>query len=579
MQPSDTSLSQFLVSLRHSDNFFIRFVLLARRYWCEPEHKVQRRKQTLFLFLLTVAQIVIAVLTTQWSAALFDALDKHSMTDLFKQIGLIVLIFIANIVVTVTHLNVKRALQVQWREWLSDYLIGRWMRGGNHYLVTHIKGEHDNPDGRIAEDVKIATESAIDMAHSLIYSVLMLISFITILWSLSGLVTIDLWLVQIPIYGHLVWLALAYAGVASWIGWRIAKPLTAATNARQTAEANFRSSLITARENSQAIALVHGEPTEQKHLHALFAEIVSVWQQQTQAFARIMSFTSGYSVLSMAFPLLVSAPRYILGSISLGALVQSAQSFQYTIAALSWPVDNTARIAEWRASVERLLGLIQALDDLEQELNPQDPRWIAIEKSTESRLILHKVCITKLNGDTVTFGLDADIGLGERVLLSGNSSASTKLFRAILGCRPWGCGRISLPAQALFYMPPRPYLPAGNTLRAAICYPAEANAFSQEAIEDALKLVDLTELIEQLNQTYEWGKILERAVQQRLGLVRLLLVKPQWILLQEAFDSLSPSDEEAVLRLICQQLPDSSLLTISNLPSALKFHHSQLVLP
>lgn len=574
MHCADNFFTRFIQPLYHADSFLIKFIRLAGLFWSIEDQKNQRRTQVLVLFFLTCLQVALAIITTQWSADLFDALDKHSMSGLFKQVGLIILIFAANIAITVKHLNVKRRIQVEWREWLTDYLTGRWMHQGNHYLVTHIKGEHDNPDGRIAEDVRIATESAIDMAHSLTYNTMMLLSFMMILWSLSGVV----YLGSLPIHGHLVWLAFIYAGAASYIGLKIAKPLTSATNHRQTAEADFRFSLVNARENSQAIALIHGEDTERQRFQSLFAGIVDAWQQQTRAFSNIMMFTSGYSVLSMAFPALVAAPRYILGSITLGALVQSVQSFQYTISALSWPVDNTAKIAEWRASVERLLSLVKALDDLEQELNPADPRWIVFEKSTQSRLILDKVCITKLNGDHVTTGLDADIALGERVLLSGDFSAASKLFRAILGCRPWGCGHISLPAEPLFYMPPRPYLPAG-TLRAAICYPTDSKYFQQEDLNEALKLVFLPEFIEQLDDTEEWSKILPRETQQRLGLVRLLLVKPQWILLQEAFDSLSQHDEETALRLICQQLPNSTLLTISNLPSAIRYHHSQLILP
>ena len=564
--------------MRYSDNFFIRFIRLAGLFWCESDTKTLRVSLTLSLGFLTLLQIVVAILITQWSAALFDALDRRSMTGLFTQVGLIVLIFMANIVVTVTHLNVKRRLQIEWRAWLTDYVIARWMHQGRHYLVTHIKGEHDNPDGRIAEDIRIATESAVDMAHSLTYSILMLGSFVVILWSLSGVVTLNLGLFSLNIHGHLVWLALVYACSASVLGWYIAKPLTSAADARQTAEANFRFALVNARENSQAIALIHSEDTERQHFHHLLACIMQVWQRQTTAFAQIMSFTSGYSVLSMAFPVLVAAPRYILGSITLGALVQSAQSFQNTITALSWPVENTAKIAEWRASVERLLGLMRALDDLEQELNPSDPRWIAITQSEQSQLVLHKVCITKLNGETVTFGLNAHITLGERVLLTGNISAATKLFRAVLGCRPWGCGRIDLPREPLFFMPPRPYLPT-DTLRAAIAYPSGADSFAQADLEEALELAELGDYIKQLDDSEEWEKTLSRETQQRLGLVKLLLTKPQWILLQEAFDSLSPHDEEKALRLICHYLPHASVLTISHLPTALGFHHRTIILP
>jgi putative ATP-binding cassette transporter len=282
---------------------------------------------------------------------------------------MIVLIFIANIAVTVTHFKVKRALQLDWRNWLTAKLIAQWMSDGRHYLVTHIQSENtaNNPDGRIAEDVRIATESAIDLAHSLIFCSLLLVSFSKILWTLSGVITLDFGLFEIPIHGHLVWLAMLYATGASILGWWIGRPLTQATNNRQNVEANFRFGLVNARENSLAISLVHGEHTEQKRFYELFNDIIDAWKRQTDAWSHIFMFSSGHSVLLMAFPILVSAPRFVLGSISLGGLMQSAQAFQQMASALSWPVDNMAKIAEWRASVERVLSLVHALDTLEQK--------------------------------------------------------------------------------------------------------------------------------------------------------------------------------------------------------------------
>ena len=556
--------------------FFIQFIRLAGPFW-NSENKATIRKRTLALIVLTVLQIVLAVVITEWSAALFNALEQHSMPGLFKQIGLLVLIFAASMAVTFMHLTVKRHLQIGWRSWLTERVIGQWMNNGRHYQVTHIQtGEHDNPDGRIAEDIRIATDDAIALCHSLFYSLLLLISFTKILWTLSGTVILDFGVIKMPVYGYLVWIAIIYSAGASLLGWWAGRPLTRTTNAMQTVEANFRFGLVKARENSQAIALIHGEANEQKRFLGLFQAITDVYDRQTHAWANILLFNSGYSVLSMAFPVLIAAPRYILGSITLGALMQSVQAFQQMSAALSWPVNNMAGIAQWRASVERVLGLVKALEDLEQEIARPDPQRILIEKPAQSTLYFHDLCISKHNGEVIVCGINAEIRLGERVLISGDASTGAKLFKAIAGLWPWGRGRIELPdEEPMFFMPPRPYLPDG-TLRAAICYPSSPESFSPVSIEEFLKLAGLEELAGQLEQEDTWEKMLTREQQQRLGLVRLLLYRPKWILLQEAFDSLDPKGEELMLSLICQELPKAAMLTITNQPTAEAFHHRQI---
>ncbi|MCX7068622.1 MAG: ABC transporter ATP-binding protein/permease [Methylococcales bacterium] len=562
----------------NENNFFIRFVRLAGGFWYS-ENEASIRRSTLILVILTVAQIAIAVVINKWSAALFDALEQRSMSKLVTQIGIIFLIFAANIILNATHVKIKRDLQIGWREWLTEHLLSRWMYKGRHYLVTHTeKGEHDNPDGRIAEDIRIATESAIELCHSLFYNLLLLISFSQILWSLSGVVVLDLGIVEMPIYGHLVWLALIYASAASLLGWLIGRPLTKATDAKQTAEANFRFSLVTAQEHSLSIAMVHGEGNERQRFRVLFDEIHNAWQQQTKAWEHILMFSSGYSVLSMAFPILISSPRYIWGSISLGGLMQSAQSFQQMASALSWPVDNMTRVFEWRASVERILGLLESLDYLEEEIISPDPRRIILEKTDCSVLAFEKLCINKLNGEEIISCINTEIRAGEHVLITGNFFTGSKLFKAITGLWPWGYGRIGLPdSELLFFMPPRPYLPK-DTLRSAICYPTVDDAFADNLLESKLKLVGLDELIPQLDCIDTWDKALSRETQQRLGLVRVLLYQPKWIFLQEAFDSLDSAGEEDMLRLLCRELPDATLMTVTNLPTASRFHSHNLPL-
>ncbi|MDD1621778.1 MAG: ABC transporter ATP-binding protein/permease [Methylococcaceae bacterium] len=566
------------MALRNTSRFFIQFIRLAGPFW-NSENKTTIRSLSLALVALTVLQIAVSVIITEWSADLFDALEQRSMSGLFTQIGLIILIFIANMAITATHLTVKRRLQLDWRGWLTDKLIGQWMHDGRHYLVTHIAGgQHDNPDGRIAEDIRISTEFAIDLLHTLFFCILLLVSFTKILWTLSGTVTLNLGLFEFSIQGHLVWLAFIYAASASMLGWWIGRPLTTATDNRQTMEANFRFALVKARENAQAIALIHGERHENPHFHQLFGGIIAAWDQQTKAWGKIIMFSSGYSVLSMAFPILVSAPRFILGTITLGALMQSAQAFQQLVSSLSWPVDNMGKVAEWRASVERVLGLTKALDQLEREIARPDPHRIRLEKIDESVLRFRDLCITRLDGIVCVSCLNEEIKAGERVLIAGNAFTGNKLFKAVAGLWPWGEGVVELPDnEALFFMPPRPYLPTG-TLRAAICYPSDPSSFELEALEAALDLAGLKDLTEQLDQVGDWEKNLEREQQERLGFVRLMLHKPKWILMQEAFASLEPEGEVEMVKLIHRMLPNSAMLTITKQPAIQAMHKRSITL-
>lgn len=552
--------------MKKTGKFFIAFLQLAGPFWFSGK-RLENLVLLLALIVLTLGQIAISVTITVWSADLFDSLEQRSMSRLLTQTGLIVLIFAFNIVITTAHLQIKRRLQLNWRGWLSDQLISQWMFAGRHYLVTHMPGEHDNPDGRIAEDIRIATEYAIDLLHSLFYSLILLISFVDILWTLSGTVTLDLGLLAIGIPGHLVLIALAYAATASSLALWMGRPLTLATDHRQTMEANFRFALVKASENSQSIALIRGEEHETPHFRALFDQIASAWQQQTRAWSRIIMFSSGYSVLSMAFPILVAAPRYILGSITLGTLMQSAQAFQQMVSALSWPVDNMGKVAEWQASVERVLGLSQALVDLEQEIVRPGSARILLTHHPEPVLQFDQLCITRLDGALCVKALNQQIQQGERILLTGNPSHCIKLFKAIAGLWPWGKGRILLPAgQTLFFMPPRPYLPTGS-LRHAICYPLHGDQFSDRKLQENLRLAGVKDLIPLLDQSDDWEKTLLREQQQSLGLVRLLLQKPQWIFMQEPFDSLDPDTQMRFMRLIEQKLPKSSVIGLTNQPS------------
>lgn len=558
--------------------FARRFLALAGGYWL-GRTRVTVWALTVALVVLTIGQVSIPVLINLWSERLFDALEQRSMDRFLTMIGVVGLIIAYNIVIVVLHLRVKRRLQMGWRDWLTRKLLEDWLRRGRHHQIAYMPGEHDNPDGRIAEDIRITAEMAIDLGHSLTYCALLLISFTNILWMLSGTLSVTLMGTELSVPGHLLFVALLYAAMGTTIAMLIGQPLVNAVNRRQGYEADFRFALARIRENGQTIALLHGESAERGHLSGLFAGVVRGWDRQTRALSHMMVFSASYSVLSAAFPILVAAPRYIAGTISLGVLMQTAQAFQQTVGALSWPIDNLPRVAEWRASVERVLNLHDALVRLDRDVCDVADGHIQVERSDEhSSLTFHGVAIEEPNGIEVVHPFDLEVRPGDRVLIVGDATATIRLFRAVAGVWPWGRGRITLPAHTrVFFMPERPYLPHVS-LRAVLGYPGPASSVEDDRAADALVRVGLPDLVGRLDDVDHWDGMLSVPERQRLGFARLLIRRPDWIFLEDATDSLDPPAEEELLTLMETELPHATLLTIGHHAGLVAHHGRKLVL-
>lgn len=545
---------------RRDQSFTRRFLSLAGPYW-SSEKKWRVRGFTLMLVVLTVGQVIVPILINVWSAEFFNALEQKSMERFLLQIGWLLAIVAGSMAVTALHMVVKRRIIIGWRRWLTRRLLHEWMADGRHHRVLHMRGS-DNPDGRIAEDIRITAEAAIELAHSLFYCVLLLVSFSSILWQLSGRIDVSLLGIPLSVPGHMVFVALLYAGAGTGAALWLGRPLVHAVNRRQTAEADFRFGLVRARENSEAITLLHGESDERRRLHILFQGIKGAWHRQTRALAHIFMFTSGYGTMATVFPLLVSAPRYIAGSITLGVLMQTGQAFQQMTAALSWPVDNLPRGAEWRASVDRVLALYEALQDIHGRIE-ETPCHIELVDGAAT-LRFHDVTLSEADGKAIVSGFSAEIQAGERVLIDGDPATGVKLFRAVGGLWQWGHGRIEVPAdRGLFFMPQRPYLPLG-TLREAIAYPSGPDAYDRERVVQALRRVGLDHLMGRLDDTATWEAVLTGAEQQRVGFARLLLHAPKWIFIQEATDTLDPGAEAEIMQVLLEDLPDATLITVGH---------------
>jgi putative ATP-binding cassette transporter len=559
---SDTANQQPdpLSSISHYTGFVRRFAHGALPFW-SSSHKWMNRARFMALLLVTCAQVAVQVALNFWSARLYNALEERAFGQFIAQLYVFAGLLFASMAVFALQILIKRRLQFAWRVWMSKQVLESWMDHGRHYQLGFIGGDHSNPDGRIAEDIRVVTESAIDLVQSLFYCILLLGSFVTVLWTLSGIVHITLGGVRIAIPGHLVWIALGYATVGTSLALLVGRPLVGASNLRQGVEADFRFGLVHARENAEAIGLVHGDADERGRLFDLLHGVRLGWNRQTAGLARITLFTSAYSVLATPFPILVAAPRYIMNLITLGTLMQAAQAFQQVTASLSWPVDNLATIAQWRASVERVLALQDSLASLDRMAATQGPGRIAMQQHGTA-LRIDRLRIDRPDGTIIMPPLSGVIEAGEHVLIQGAPEVSRKLLQVIAGLWPWGDGTVVLPADVnSFFATDRPYLPIG-VLAGVICYPASLGVCEPDAIVAALQRAGLGELVPRLHETDDWAQALSLAEQQRISFARMLLHRPDWIFLADATASLDEDGQNEIANLLHDEFPNATNVAV-----------------
>jgi putative ATP-binding cassette transporter len=560
--------------------FLKQFFRIAGPYWTSSDRKSKAILLSFALLFLTILQVGVPVAINRWMRSLFDTLEAREMAQFTHLSGILLVIIVSNVAIVNFHLRVKRRLQIDWRDWLNERVWNGWMANGKHYELAFIPGSHDNPDGRIAEDVRNATEYAIDLAHALVYDILLLISFTQILWSLSEAPYLVLGGTAYFLPGYLVWLAIAYAGVGTVVALALGRPLIRAVDRRQTAEADFRFGLAHARENALSIALAHGESDERHRFQFLFKSAVGAWDQVTTALAHMFYYSSSWSVLSQVFPTLVVAPRYIAGLITLGGLMQSAQAFQQMVGALSWAIDNLGKVADWRASAERVFGLINAAENFDDLVCASSNSRIEVKVGDRDSLVFHHFATSTPQGVQQMKPMNLEIKEGDRVLMTGETGVASAMLKAVAGIWPWGQGQVELPKDAKrLFMPPRPYMPAGP-LRDAIDYPTEeATAVHDDmVIGEALRRVGLDSLVTRLDEMAKWDQVLSIEDQQRIGFARLLLKKPDWIFMEEAFDTLDANGEKAMIEVLRQDFDEATIVVVGHGETLGGFETRHLVL-
>ncbi len=531
---------------------------------------------TLVAIELTV--VGINVLLNQWNNRFYTALQDKSWDAFVREMGIFCILAFAYIGIAVYQLYLNQWLQIRWRNWLTNRYLGQWLHGANHYRMQLQGDAADNPDQRIAEDVRMFVDQTLNIGIQFLNAVVTLVSFVIILWGLSAASPLTLFGNEFHIPGYLVWGALIYAALGTWLTFLIGRPLVGLAFRQQRFEADFRFNLMRVRENSEQIALLRGESTEQKNLSERFRRVVQNWYEIMVCTKRLTAFSSSYAQAAVVFPYILTAPAYFADKIQLGGMMQTASAFSSVQQAMSFFITIYRALADWRAIVARLEGFEDSIAGATRLA--ESPSSIQVVRSDEIKAIELRQFLVKLPNGTPLVAADGlRIQSDEHVLVTGPSGAGkSTLFRAIAGIWPFGGGVVTIPAKAtLMMLPQRPYFPIGS-LKAAIAYPAKPEAFSTAQVEQALAAVGLPKLASRLEEDAHWNRMLSLGEQQRLGLARALLHEPQYLFLDEATASLDEASEDALYRLLADKLKATTTVSIGHRSTLEAFHDGHIVL-
>ncbi len=519
---------------------------------------------------LLVLNIGANLAVNRWNRVFFDALEQRDRSTLVLAVAAFVALVTFVAAVGVGVVIARETLQVRWREWLVGRLIDVWTTRKRFYRLALAGIEPANPEYRIADDSRMATEPVVDFAIGLFHALLTAFAFIGILWSVGGSLTLDLAGTSLTIPAYMMLAALLYGVAASVLTVHVGRPLIPGVTRKYESEAKLRFELTRLRENAESVALVGGERDERVLLDATYACLVRRWLHVVGLHARLTWITNASGALVPVLPLLLATPKYLSGELSLGAVTQLAAAFAQVQMAIAWLVDNYKSVAQWRASAARVMKLVEAADELEAGL-PAEREGIQVERPVDGGVAVAALTVTDRSGRVLIDRADLNLARGEKVLITGECGiGKSTLVRAIGGLWPWGHGSVALPRTAAF-VPQQLYLPLG-TLREVLLYPATDLAVSNETIAEMLDQCGLPRLCGRLDAVERWDQILSPGERQRLAFVRLILQKPSVIIMDEATSALDEVSEARLMLLLRTLLPETTLISIGHRPGLEALH-------
>jgi putative ATP-binding cassette transporter len=524
---------------------------------------------------IELALVAIQVILNQWYNRFYNTLQDHNWNAFVAAIVFFCVLAAIYTLLAVYQLYLNLWLQIRWRRWMTQTYLRQWLNSANHYRMQLLGDAADNPDQRIAEDIKMFIDSGngvgiLPIGLGLLNSVVTFCSFVIILWNLSEQAPLTLYGVTIP--GYLVLGAIVYAIVGTALTHVIGRALIPLNFQQQRFEADFRYNLVRSRENSEQIAALHGEAAERERHIGRFTLLADNWIAIMQRTKKLTFFTASFSQASVIFPYILVSPAYFANKIQLGGLMQTGSAFNSVQGALSYFVNAYRSIAEYQAVVTRLAGFERAITAGRSAALDQ-PAIEVMPRGGATAIALDHLVVNLPQGAPMLEAAPTAFGSGERILVTGPSGAGkSTLFRAISGIWPFGSGRITVPTDAkVMLVPQRPYFPVAS-LATAITFPSRSGTIDDTRLTEALVAVGLPELVHRLHEEAHWNRMLSLGEQQRLAIARALLHEPDYLLLDEATASLDEPAEAALYRLLQDRLKGTAIISIGHRSTLGAFH-------
>ena len=574
--------------MRIADRYFnagdaARVRIWPFRAFGTPERRIAV-VMVVFLVLINQAEVAITVRLNFFNRTWFDAIQNRNESVFWHQLLLVftpyAFIFVA---MTVVEFFVQSLLVIRWRNWLTNHFVSRWLARHNHYRISLVEGQTDNPDQRIQEDIfrfinggsdgSTTGYGLYDFSILLISTVTTLVSFSVVLWGLSQ--SFKLPGTDLVLPGFLFWVALVYAAAGTLVTHLIGRPLIALYFQRQHMEADFRFSLARLREYSEQVALLGGEDAERNSLGMRFTDLIANWLAVIYRRMRVTAFTQLFGQLSPIIPFVFTAPFYFARKIELGTMTQTAQAFGQVSTALTFFVNYYTYLAGFKSVVDRLNSFDAAIDRA-NATSEDCPARLASPPGSAA-IDLDGVELSLPNGEVIAEVGHLELKAHESVVISGPSGAGkSTLFRAISGVWPYARGRIAKPAAVqVMVVPPRPYIPIG-ALRSAVTYPAVPGTYKDDDIRSALADVHLPRLVGELDREEVWSQRLSSGEQQRLALARALLMRPEWLFLDESTSAVDEKLEAELYAVLVRRLPQTTIVSIGHRSAVVGLHQRHL---
>jgi putative ATP-binding cassette transporter len=543
------------------DSLFSEITRMTGAFWASRE----RNKLLMLaaaLVAVTAATAYAQIRLNAWNRPFYDALTRKDLSEFIRQLGVFAELAGVLLVLNVGQAWLNQTSRVVLRQELVHDLLKEWLKPLRAFRLSNAGWIGVNPDQRLHADAQHLTDLMTDLGIGLLQATLLLLSFIGVLWVLSQHMILSFAGEHYRVPGYMVWCALFYAGTASFVSWRIGRPLINLDTERYAREAELRFALVRVNEEIEGITIYGGEADEKDYLDRIFDSVLEVSRRIVAAVTRLTWVTAGYGWFTIVAPILVAAPSYLSGDMSFGELMMVVGAFNQVQSSLRWFVDNFSGIADWRATLLRVASFRAAVMDMDS-LGRSASR-IELDESGSGAVRIDDLRVAAPSGCIRLSERQAQFAPGERVLIAGERTVERNLlFRAIVGIWPWGSGRITRPGRkSVVFLPARAYVPPG-TLRTALAYPHSAGEFADAAIAQAFANVGLERLQPLLDTTERWDRVLSEDEKQCLAFARIIVQRPQWLVSNGAFDVLDPVSRARIEEVFAAQLTDVGLINIS----------------